>query len=323
MTHKQKMQAFLDGQNISIPVEEFVSITSNIYHSHEAQQYDERHISIDKSREHWQNVTQSLSSELRDLKRIRVLDFGCGIGFAANELVTSQLNPEISTIVCYDLSPDMIKMCENRFASDSRFEFYADHDGLDHLLNQKVNFDIIVCNSLLHHILEPAEFFKIIARLLSPNGTFVMGHEPNKLFYNNRTLQITSKGFRLYKKVKNRISPRGKLNSKNITRLTYDDLLKKSIIDKKFPQSIIPKFVDIHVPMSNYKEQPWGEMGFDVQFLNSNCDSSFSVVKQISYNHIKDQEVYKSKFWTYISRILKRWYPFDGADSITVYRKIN
>jgi 2-polyprenyl-3-methyl-5-hydroxy-6-metoxy-1,4-benzoquinol methylase len=322
VTHKQKMQEFLDAHHVNMPAEDFVRVTSNIYHAHEAANYDSSHISIDRTRNLWSDVLASLNTTFKKEQQLSVLDFGCGTGFAAEQLITSPLGTKIENVSCYDLSPDMIAQCKAKFSDDARFTYYADASGLNNMLQVEKLFDIVVCNSLLHHILEPDALFELIDGLLKPGGYFIMGHEPNKAFYHNTVLQHISYIFRFFKKVRMKLVPTAKpATSKNIAVLTHRDLVTQGIVPKSFPAQIIPKFVDIHVPMSNYKEQPWGEMGFDLKYINQYLGGRYSIIRQKSYNHIKDQGVYASATWSSIAEKLAKIYPSDGADSIFVFKK--
>lgn len=322
MTHREKMQAYLSGFQIELPVEAFVSVTSNIYHGFEARNYDERHFSIEYSKKYWTKVTDYISKQFAG-RQVAVLDFGCGTGFATERLIESKLNPNISRISCYDLSEAMVAICKEKFDGDDRLSFFADEPGRQQLLATRQKFDIIVCNALMHHILEPEAVFKMIDEMLNSDGIFVMGHEPNKNFYRNAVLQSVSKVFRIYKRVYKRLFLRNKKSgpSADIAVLTHQELLRQGIVPADFPAKIIPKFVDIHVPLSNYAEQPWGEQGFDLNYVNQFLHNHFKLITQITYSHIKDQEAYRSVIWRNLAGLLSGFYPKDGADSIFVFKK--
>lgn len=322
MTHKEKMQVYLSGFNVALTVDAFVSVTSNIYHGFEAKNYDERHFSIEYSKKYWSKVTDYISKKFAGQK-VAVLDFGCGTGFATEQLIQSKGNENISQISCYDLSEAMVDVCKQKFSNDNRVSYFANELGRQKLIETNQKFDIIVCNALMHHILEPEAVFKMIDELLNEEGIFVMGHEPNKNFYKNGILQLASKVFRIYKRIYKRIFLRKKNvgQSADIAMLTQKELQRQGIIPDNFPAKVIPKFVDIHVPLSNYEEQPWGEQGFDLNYVNRFLNTKFKLVTQISYSHIKDQEAYRSIIWRNLAGVLAVLFPKDGADSIFVFKK--
>lgn len=315
------MQDYLSGFNVRLSVGEFTSVTSNIYHSYEARNYDERHFSIEYSKKYWSKVTRYLSKYFENKQQVSVLDFGCGTGFATERLLLSGLNSQINRLSCYDLSEDMVAVCRQKFGADPRLSFFSNDDGRETMLATKQKYDIIVCNALMHHILEPEFVFALINELLEPGGIFVMGHEPNKRFYNNSILQSASKIFRVYKKINRRLFGKKRKTTEDIAVLTQKELVQKGMVPVDFPVTIIPKFVDIHVPLSNYAVQPWGENGFDLAYVNHYLASNFGLIAQITYSHIKDQEAYKSFVWRNIAGLLAKVYPKDGADAIFVFKK--
>lgn len=320
MTDQQKMRAYLDGYHIATDVADFVSQTSNIYHSYEAENYDERHFSISYSKKYWDKVTAFLDAHFSDRQTVDALDFGCGTGFATEQLLDSKLNSRLRGIACYDLSPDMVAMCRKKFGGDARLSFYADHSGYVQLRDNGNRYDIIVCNALMHHILEPDSVFKMIGDLLKPGGVFVMGHEPNRDFYNNKTLHSFSQLFRIYKRIAKKLGKKSHGAGKDIALLTHQEMLGRGMIPADFPVRIIPKFVDIHVPLANFNPQPWGENGFDLAYVNQYLDG-FELVTQITYSHIKDQQAYQWPLWKSMAGWLERIYPKDGADAIFVFKK--
>jgi 2-polyprenyl-3-methyl-5-hydroxy-6-metoxy-1,4-benzoquinol methylase len=326
MTTIQLIEKFLLDNDISLPVHDFVATTSNIYHGYESEYYDSLHYSIELSKPFWNDTLDDLVNVLSNSQNLKVLDFGCGTGFATAQVLQSELKNKCEKIICYDLSPDMVKVCANKFKNVHNITYLSDQEGFENLKKSTEKIDVILCNALVHHVLDHKELFGMFDELLSENGVLIIGHEPNKNFYQNKFLQTISTIYRFNKKCKNKItrlfqSKKDKKNGKDISLLTYNKLLENGYIQQQFPKYMIQKLVDIHVPMSTLATQPWGELGFDQNFFSTISANRFEVVKQRSYNHIKDQEAYKSVFWRSISRIIEKIYPKDGADSIFVLKK--
>ena len=322
MSTIQAIELFLKNNSVKISANEFVKVASNIYHKYESESYDIRHYGMDLCGPHWQKVLNNLKNS--DKKELNVLDFGCGTGFVTNQIINSSFyNTEIK-ITCYDLSPDMIEVCKSKFSKFNNINYLSDSEGFKVLKNEIGKFDVIMCNALLHHVLDHKELFRIFDDSLVDNGVLIIGHEPNKNFYKNTVLQKVSSVFRLTKKITNKLK---KLSSgkkplqKDIRLMTYEELLEKNIIQANFPINFMQKLIDIHVPMCTLAEQPWGELGFDGDFFKREAENKFIIKEQISYNHIKDQLAYKSSLWRTISKGLEKLYPKDGADVIFVLKK--
>jgi 2-polyprenyl-3-methyl-5-hydroxy-6-metoxy-1,4-benzoquinol methylase len=321
MSHKEKIAAFLKEQNINIPVQEFISITSNIYHKYESSSYDAKHLSIQLAVPSWKMVVKELNDRFLNVRTANVLDFGCGTGFATEQLLNSTFKEKCNHLTCYDLSPDMVKECQTKLGTEINISFLSNQEGLQLLIDEKGKFDLIMCNAVMHHILEIEEIFTILLSLLSPNGIILIGHDPNNRFYQNRLLTFFTNFFRVHKRINKGIKRKLKLEEKplpgkDLSLLTYKELLRLKLINESFDIKMIPKLIDIHVPISSFTNQPWGEMGFSSKFFEQASSDKLQLFKQFSYNHIKDEHAYQSKFWRFVSILLAKIYPKDGSDAI-------
>lgn len=322
-----QISQYLQQYQIKSSTEDFIAIVSNIYHDFESKTYDEKHTSIKHGEKYWKQTTDFVSEYFKNKNNLSFLDFGCGTGFASEQVTNNKnLENKISKIYCYDLSESMVEECKKKFSNNMKFNFYANKSGFAELVKDNATYDIVTCNALLHHILEPDKLLFQFSEVLKKDGILIIGHEPNKAFYKNKALQLVTNTYRYYKKGLNKIGKiikkTGSESSQDLTTLTYSKLVSQNQITKDFPKQIIPKLVDIHVPMGNLKKQPWGELGFDADFVVKNTHHSFVLLKQISYNHIKDQNAYNSLFWRSISRVLESVYPTNGADTILIFKKV-
>ena len=316
------IELFLKNNNVEVSTTDFIRLTSNIYHKFESERYDISHFSIELSIPHWQKVLNNLN--VSEGKNLNVLDFGCGTGFVTDQIINSSFFNEDINITCYDLSPDMVEVCEKKFSKFQNINYLSDSEGFEILKNKIGKFDVIICNALIHHVLDHKELFRIFDESLVDNGILIIGHEPNKNFYKNLALQKVSSTFRIFKKITNKIkkvSIDKKPLQEDLCLMTYEELLEKKIIKTDFPKNLIQKLIDIHVPMSTLSVQPWGELGFDADFFKRETENKFIIKKQITYNHIKDQQAYKSFFWRNVSKVLEKSYPDDGADVIFVLKR--
>jgi 2-polyprenyl-3-methyl-5-hydroxy-6-metoxy-1,4-benzoquinol methylase len=326
MNHKEKIAAFLQQQNINVPVQEFISTTSNIYHKYESSIYDARHLSIQLAIPSWKNAINELKTQFANVDAVNVLDFGCGTGFATEQILNSTFKAKCGHLTCYDLSPDMVNECRTKFGKEENISFLSNQEGLQSLIDEKGKFDIIMCNAVMHHILEIEVIFPIFLNLLNPNGIILIGHEPNNRFYQNKTLTGVTKTYRLIKKIDKKIKRKLKVLSqpdpdKDMCTRTYAELLRLKLIEESFPMLMIPKLIDIHVPIGSFQNQPWGEMGFSSAFFEKASSNKLQLFKQFSYNHIKDENAYGRKFWRFVSKMLAKIYPKDGSDAIFMLKQ--
>jgi SAM-dependent methyltransferase len=96
---------------------------------------------------------------------VRVLDFGCGVGNTAAELL-HQLQARL--VVGVDSSPQILAVARRSHA-DARFEFKTVTD-----IETSGPFDLVYCNGVFHHIAPErrAAALRLIHRSLAPDGYF-------------------------------------------------------------------------------------------------------------------------------------------------------
>lgn len=99
----------------------------------------------------------------------RVLDLGCGSGLFSAILLTKYPKANVTLV---DLSPQMLKVAEERFADHPDFRYVvADFSQLD----LGGSFDIIISGIAIHHIScqEKRALYKKCFDLLVPGGVFI------------------------------------------------------------------------------------------------------------------------------------------------------
>lgn len=99
-----------------------------------------------------------------------LLDLGCGDGRLA--AVVLAMRPDVSRVVCTDISPPMLEAARRRFLGDERVTVEA-HD-LEIPIAPLGSFDLIVSGFAIHHLEHERkrELFAEIAGQLRPNGVF-------------------------------------------------------------------------------------------------------------------------------------------------------
>ncbi len=317
---------YLESEGIVADVGFFVGETSNLYHKYESQIYDRKQKSISNSAKVWKKSLLNICSHLPD--RFSLLDFGCGTGFAA-DIFMSIFGRRVEKLVCFDLSSDMVSICREKLSSryDTKMIFLEGESGLEKLSNQ--NFDVVLTNAVLHHLLDLHVFLERLDRLLAPGGIYVMGHEPNANFYRNKSLIKITKRFGTYKRFKWRLSldyvlQKLKIRSgaRGLAQLTNNGLRSRGLIERDIPEFMIRKLVDIHVPSGIDRPQPWGLNGFSKEFV-LDALQELDLVCFVSYDHIKDSHVKESWIWSLVEQHLSKKYPDDGSDCLMIFRKKN
>jgi 2-polyprenyl-3-methyl-5-hydroxy-6-metoxy-1,4-benzoquinol methylase len=100
-----------------------------------------------------------------------VLDFGCGTGQLGNFLAATTS----AKIISSDLSINSLRL-GNRFASNYNIKGISFVES--NIFNpcfKKNSFDLIICNGVLHHLINPYLGFEILESLLKPGGYIVIG----------------------------------------------------------------------------------------------------------------------------------------------------
>jgi ubiquinone/menaquinone biosynthesis C-methylase UbiE len=146
------------------------------FHSAESEYYEREHARmISAMAEKWSLLLEPLRA--RPAKSIHWLDVGCGPGVLGN-VVARILGDTIQQGVFLDPNANMLHLCEgkarqwhfpSRFVRGTIFE-----------LGTEEQFDLITCNSVLHHIVEIDDFCGRVAELLAANGLFAHCYDPRR-----------------------------------------------------------------------------------------------------------------------------------------------
>jgi ubiquinone/menaquinone biosynthesis C-methylase UbiE len=110
---------------------------------------------------------------IKGKERGRALDIGTGPGQIVLKLAKRLM---LWKLVGVDRSANMIAQARSHLASVSeaagRVDFHTD-DG-NHLAFPNASFDLVMCNSVLHHVAEPQNFLAEIARVAKPNAAIFL-----------------------------------------------------------------------------------------------------------------------------------------------------
>jgi 2-polyprenyl-3-methyl-5-hydroxy-6-metoxy-1,4-benzoquinol methylase len=179
-------------ENADKKLEEDVALLFNeVHHDLEAHDYDSNHPEIMLGDYKWYSDKFSEIGGKVNGRKLDVLDFGCGTGFASQMLVQNGF--PYSKLVCLDLSEEMLNAARKKLNGAENIDFVK---SLNVVTGER--FDLIIINSVLHHFPDPDKLIKKLEEALKPGGRIIGGHEPNIDFTYNRFAMFAAG---LYKKL--------------------------------------------------------------------------------------------------------------------------
>lgn len=119
---------------------------------------------------------------------LHCVDVGCGTGFVS-ELILNHLQTG-DALVCADISEIMLEICRNAFAGNDRGVAVETLKLRDESIGlPDASVDVVMLNSVLHHVPDSQRFLAELVRILKPGGIVMIGHEPNARFWQSRFLR--------------------------------------------------------------------------------------------------------------------------------------
>lgn len=172
----EKLRPIMQSCGSTLPPRDFYWAVNLCFHSAESEYYEREHAPmIAAMQEKWRVLLEPLKA--RPTGSIRWLDVGCGPG-VLGQVVTRILGDRIVEGVFLDPNPKMLRLCERKtrgWPFPSRLVCGAVSD-----LGGEEPFDLITCNSVLHHIVEIEDFCRRIAGMLAGDGLFAHCYDPRR-----------------------------------------------------------------------------------------------------------------------------------------------
>ncbi len=321
VSSEPQIQAYLDSLGVRLPAAQFIGRVSNLYHEAESAYYDRIHPELDDALEVWQRCLRTIAPDLPE--RIAVLDIGAGTGFASAAVV-SAFASRVDRLVCLDPSAAMLEKARHRLASGSPVPRFVVGELAS--LAARPTFDLIVTNSVLHHLPDIQQFLGGVRSLLRPGGIYVAGHEPCREFFEHAELHRWTAAYRRWRRLRRLVTPstysrrlvgREPLNDPEAA--TVVALLKHGLIERPLPPGVVRQLVDIHVPGDG--DLGLGLPGLSRRDLLSGALEGFEVRVSTSYAHIKDSRSNMGAAWRAIDAWLARRYPFAGSNFLLAVRR--
>lgn len=309
-----------------LPLPALVEQLNQIYHRFEAASYDQNHSEIfEQLPSLWMQMVERCQSQLESLGRpLRILDYGCGTGFAASQMISLLRQDRIEKVTCYDPSPEMLKKCEDRFQNSFSVE----------LLNtfpEGCQFDVLLTNSLLHHLPDLTGFVQAVPKFIVPGGLWFAGHEPNRNYYLNPECTSFSASLRRQKKLKQLKSPstvahyvlsRLGLAEGGLNKRVAEVAFQEGLFSIKPSSLTIERLVDFAVPHSPEEVSVGRGLAF----------SSFPTLssEKLELLWFKSYNYFGSYYQSKPSKVLKQaadkissTYPNDGANVCAIFKVDN
>jgi SAM-dependent methyltransferase len=314
----------------SVSLPELVKALNICYHEIEAELYDQTHEEI------WRQelpIFVKVVEIVRDgltVPPLTVLDYGCGTGFGCYQVVKIIGSDRIKELVCIDSSPAMLGKCRERLAvvfprarySTDPDAFLAGQEWLGH-------FDIVITNSVLHHVCAWEKLLHRLVEFLKPEGFYVMGHEPSSRFYANPECRKHYEAFLRERRWKRFLDghnwvrfARQKLGLEPDLRCsTARAALAVGLTRRLLPRQVVGDLVDYHVP--HVVQGTARDEGLDFRLIESQMAGVLSLRGVETYAHMGGfLAVRLPRKWKRIAEHLGKAYPLDGATFCALWKKV-
>jgi len=256
----------------------------------------------------------------------RILDFGCGTGFESLQVLRLLPTGSIRSLVCYDPSPEMLSRCRLKVASVfSRAVFTSNYDEMLHL---STGVNLLLTNSLLHHLPDPYETIAGITSLMAHDAFWLAGHEPSNRFYRNSELLNFVDRFFSARSWLRFMDPNSyKRRVRTFLRRKSDsgaDTARAAVAAGLFelepPRTAIDRLVDFHVAHSATEVS--NDRGFDFEAMAEELVHVWERTWVKTYSYFGTYPEYEVPTnWRRKSRTLAASYPKDGANFCSVWRR--
>jgi SAM-dependent methyltransferase len=320
-------QQILKSLEPCIPFDKFIELANSIFHKYEAKYYDQIHGEIYRELPVIWEVMLSSTRELINKHPLRILDFGCGTGFEAGKILDFFGPDKIEYLFCFDISEQMLEYCRKNLDTEGlTIVFSSKKEVLSKAAREKP-FDMIVTNSLLHHLPDWEGQVQKFRDMLDDFGLWINGHEPSARFYKNRDCLATfnaylnylqrSKYFRIsayLRKLKDIFG-----FSPGMYRQAADEINRLGVIKNKITPQWVGLLVDYHVPLD---ERDAYSSKLDPILMRQNFAPFFELKYLFTYSYMGyffDMGIEKK--WQKESARLRALYKNDGAYFCAVWKK--
>jgi len=322
------MIATLERYEPTQPLSVLVAELNRLYHECEARVYARGHPEIfEQLPPLWREMAVHASiNGLPIGEKLRMLDFGCGTGFEARQCLEAFGAERIERLVCYDPSPNMLGQCRQALEGVYKAEYLS---SLEQLGPRKGQFNLLITNSVLHHLADPVVVLREIAPLLSPHAVWISGHEPSRRFLSNPECREVFCKYRAADLWRRLISPRRyvrrALRLVRIAELPEDYAARcaheQGMFRRRPPARLVSELVDYHVLVREPKMAE--RRGLDFVQLETHLQGEWELLWRRTYSFLGPH---------YVAGLVARWqgeaqrlaekYADDGANCCLIWRRV-
>ncbi len=319
------IQKELQKYNPTLSLDELVVEVNKIYHSFEAEVYDQNHPEVMQQLPPiWKVMVDKFIKKNKD---IYILDYGCGTGFESQQVINNVPPDQLKHITLFDTSKEMLQKCKDKFKTypfDVKFicesdKIYSESD---------LKYNILLTNSLLHHLPQPFETIAKLEKFLADDCIWFCGHEPSKRFYQNEHCLSLLNEYRRARKVRLFLTPSHVLRKikhelgfdTGIAAKTAQECLKQGLFTERPKSAIIGLIVDYHVAHS--REEAKTGRGFCFQEIEKELARKWNLAWKTTYSFMGSfYEGSLPEKWQQKCRDLAEKYPDDGANFSSVWTR--
>jgi SAM-dependent methyltransferase len=309
------------------PIAELVVEVNKIYHAFEARDYDRRHPEVTRQLPPlWQEMI-SHATRVGPSTAWRILNFGCGTGFEAEQLLRTLPRESVVQLTCYDPAPEMLERCRAKIGPLYPAALFC--SDLRAVPSGPKPFNLLATNSLLHHLPDPVVTIGSLLPLLAPDAIWLAGHEPSNRFYRNGECLRVYECFQVNHQWRRFLVPRNyvrafkeRLGFRGIpAQQAAREAHRKRLFGRVPPPWLIVRLVDFYV--ANSSEEASSGRGLDFEAMQRDLAGTWKLRWMKSYAFMGPYfEGHLPRRWLRASRALSEKYPLDGANFCTVWQRV-